>query len=92
VGILSAGSIIANQFQLPAGFLIPVLVIGIWMLASLVLWQYGNYNAPHHQMWWEDKGLCCKELKTQLSCAIVEKKCIREINEIDGKPVQVATL
>jgi hypothetical protein len=25
------------------------------MLASLVLWQYGNYNAPHYQMWWEDK-------------------------------------
>jgi hypothetical protein len=55
VGLIIAWSIIANQFQLPARFLIPALVIGILMLASLLLWQYGNYNAPHHQMWWEDK-------------------------------------
>lgn len=56
VGVLIAGSIIAKQFQLPARFLIPALVIGILVLASLVLWQYGNYNAPQHQMWWEDKA------------------------------------
>lgn len=55
-GLLVAGSIIARQYQLPARLLIPALVIGIWILASLLLWQYGNYNAPHHQMWWEDKA------------------------------------
>ena len=43
---------IANVYRIPARYVVPMLILVIWIVVSLLLWQHAHAHASSSE-WWQ---------------------------------------